>query len=188
MKLRPGEKVLKTYYHHFLPFLYRMVALSLASVPVFFLVYLFAQAVSVSTAIIAYTVVFVIFSIVSLYITLVYWLDRLVVTNRRIIFIDWKLLTAKTEIEAEFIDIQDISSRSTGILSLIPLFNYGVFEIQTASYNETIIFPEAPDPEGMKEFIHGVQAIGHPHRSHVGIDSGILVPDGSTTPVSPGTP
>lgn len=182
MKLRPGEKVLRTYYHHFLPFLYRIFYLVLSFLPIFVLMFLFAQAVSWKTAIIGYTIVFVLFALASLYLTFVYWLDRLVVTNHRVIFIDWKLLTAKSETESDLIDIQDIRSNSTGILSFFSFLDYGEFEIETASYNQTINFTEAPNPDGIKEFIHSLQVASHPHRSHTGINGGILAADAARTP------
>lgn len=182
MKLRAGEKILRTYYHHFLPFVYRMIYLVLAFLPVFFIVFLFAGAVVARTAILAYSIVFALFTLASLYVTAVYWLDRLVVTNFRVIFVDWKLITAKTETESDIVDIQDIRSNDTGLLSFIPLFDYGEVEVETASYNQTINFTEAPNPNGIKEFIHTLQVIGHPHRSHAGINGGILSRDGAAAP------
>ncbi len=84
----------------------------------------------------------------------------MVITNKRVIFIDWKYLTVKAEYEAELKDVQDITSKEKGVIALLPIFDYGDIIIKTASNLPTIEFTEAPDPDGIKKFIH--QIIIHP--------------------------
>lgn len=110
-----------------------------------------------------YIIVMFIFSLIFIYITLIYWLDRLVITNRRVVFIDWKYLSVKVEAETELKDIQDIVSRENGIFSLIPFLDFGTIKIKSASNKTAITFPQAPDPNGMKKFIQSL-AINHNDR------------------------
>ena len=105
-----------------------------------------------------------VFSLVAVYLTLIYWLDRLIVTNKRIIFIDWEYLTVKTEHEAELNDIQDITSQEKGLVALIPFFDYGTIVIKTASAKTFIKFTQSPDPNGIKQFIYS--NIEHHHDYH----------------------
>ena len=85
-----------------------------------------------------------------------YWLDRLVITNKRIVFIDWKYLTVKVEYETELKDIQDITSREKGIFSILPFFDYGTIEIKTSSNKTTIVFTEARNPNGIKKLLQRI--------------------------------
>lgn len=86
-------------------------------------------------------------------VSLEYLLDKLVITNKRVIWIDWHSLFKREEHEAELFDIQDIQTRETGILSKLRIFDYGLVEVETASSKTCIIFIDCPDPEGTKNFI-----------------------------------
>ena len=55
--------------------------------------------------------------------------------------------------EALLYDIQDIHTQEKGVLSALYLFDYGVIRLETASSKTTIVFTEAPDPEGIKTFL-----------------------------------
>lgn len=95
------------------------------------------------------------FSIIILYLALIYWLDKLIITNKRAIHVDWILLSKRTEGEALLYDIQDIHTQEKGLFSALYLFDYGVIRLETASSKTTIIFIQAPDPEGIKTFMTG---------------------------------
>lgn len=97
------------------------------------------------------------FSLISIYIALIYWLDKLVITNLRVVHIDWKYLTVRDEIEAMLDDIQDISTAEKGILSYFRVFDYGDIQIATASSRVVLKFGWAPDPEGIRRFIYHVR-------------------------------
>lgn len=183
MNLREGENILYVYRHHFLPFFVRIFQLALVSIPVLLLLYPLSKSLPTATMLIIYTVVFGIFSLAALYITLIYWLDKLIVTNQRVVFVDWKLLTAISEIETEIRDVQDIKTHSKGLLSSLPFFNFGEIEIETASYSETINFPEASDPEGIKSSIHMIRRncdrihrAPTPDTGYVGLDTYDIMP------------
>ena len=156
MRLGKGEKVLKVYYHHYLPFVFRLLKVFVVTLPFYFLLFLFREGLPNNIIFGFHLVLISIFSLVTVYVTLVYWLDRLVVTNRRVVFIDWKYLTVKAEHETELADIQEVSSYEKGIIAVLQIFDYGSIVIQTASSTPTIEFPEAPDPDGIKKFIHSL--------------------------------
>lgn len=191
MNLREGENILYTYHHHFLPFFGRMLQLAFATIPIFFLLYIAAKTLSVNVNLIIYAITFSLFFMAAFYISLIYWLDKLIITNQRIIFVNWKLLTAKIETETEIRDIQDVRTNVKGLLSLIPFFDFGEIEIQTASYTETIKFEEAPDPDEIKTLIHSVRqnhfnqpSAPQPNRAHAGLDTyDIMAGDDTRTPV-----
>ncbi|MBU1446471.1 hypothetical protein KKD70_04390 [Patescibacteria group bacterium] len=125
----------------------------MASFPFFFLLFWAAPYLKSTYIIITALIIIAFFSIVIIYLALIYWLDKLVITNKRVIHIDWLFLTKKAEGEALLYDIQDIHTQERGILSALYLFDYGVIRLETASSKTTIRFTEAPDPEGIKEFV-----------------------------------
>lgn len=152
--LKEGESIVKIYHHHPFPFIIQLIKTVAASIPFFFLLYLIKSVLTTQYFILGIFSIVILFSLVVLYLALVYWLDRLVVTNKRIIHIDWKFLTKRDEGEALLYDIQDIHTQERGILSSLYLFDYGVLRLETASSKTTIIFTEAPDPEGIKSFLN----------------------------------
>lgn len=157
MDLREAEHVLKTYRHHRTPFVLDLLKIIVGSFPFFLLLYLFGPAISSGAYFIAHVVIISIFVLVLIYQSLIYWLDKLVITNQRVILIDWKFLTIRKEYEAELVDIQDIITREKGILSVFKWLDYGTFRLQTASHASIIEFIDAPDPEGIRQFIYSVK-------------------------------
>jgi len=98
-------------------------------------------------------VIISIFSVVIMYLALIYWMDKLIITNQRVVHVDWELLTLKKEYSGLLNDIQEISSQEHGILSALYLFDYGVLKLETASSKTTITFTQTPDPDGVKAFL-----------------------------------
>jgi hypothetical protein len=156
MHLESGEVILKTIYHHYTPFIVRILKLVAATIPFYFLIFILRGSLSFNQVFWAHIIIVLLFSLVTIYITLVFWLDRLIITTRRIILIDWKYLTVKAEYEAELKEIQDITSIEKGIYSIIPALDYGTLEIKTSSNKTTIIFEEAPNPNGIKKIIQTI--------------------------------
>jgi len=157
MELREGEKILKIYHHHPTPFVRNLLKIIIGSFPFFLLLYLFGSTMSTKAYVISNFVVICIFILILIYKTLVYWLDRLLVTSHRIIYIDWRYLTKRDEYEADLSDIQDISTKEKGILSVFWVLDYGTLTLQTASHTSIIQFVDAPDPEGIRQFIYSVK-------------------------------
>jgi hypothetical protein len=163
MHLEPGEKILKVYYHSLFPYLVSVFELLGATLPFFFIIYLLRDIISFNQALIIYSLLMFSFSLLFIYITLIYWLDRLVITNKRVVFIDWKYLSVKIEAETELKDIQDIVSMENGVFSLLPLLDFGTIKIKSASNRTAITFPQAPDPNGIKKFLQSISIKLYPH-------------------------
>jgi uncharacterized membrane protein YdbT with pleckstrin-like domain len=77
-----------------------------------------------------------------------------IVTNERIIDIDFKFLLYKHFSEAEHTKIQDISFTSSGIGAT--LFNYGNVNVQTAGETPTLEFEIVPHPQQVVETIRNL--------------------------------
>ena len=153
MHLRQGEKTLKLFRHHPFPYAIRVFKISISSVPFYFLLYLLRTGMSGTAFLLSAFVITFLFLIVLVYDGFLYWLDRLVITNYRIVYINWPFFSMKNEFEAEIADIQDIETREQGIFSYFRIFDFGLFEVQTAASRVTITFRDAPDPEGIKHFV-----------------------------------
>lgn len=154
MELREGEHILKTYHHHRTPFVFDLLKIIAGSFPFFLLLYLFGPTISSKAYFIAHIVIISIFVLILIYQSLIYWLDKLVITNQRVVHIDWKFLTIRKEYETELTDIQDIITREKGVLAVFRWLDYGTFRLQTASHASIIEFIDAPDPEGIRQFIY----------------------------------
>jgi len=153
MELREGEKILKIYHHHPTPFLWMLIKVAVSFAPFYLFIYLFHDSMSDKGAFIANLIFFVILALVVLYLVFIYWLDRLIVTNQRIVFKDYKFLTVSEESQTFIRDIQDIITREKGILAYFRAFDYGIVRMETAASKSTVIFDNAPNPEGIRQYI-----------------------------------
>lgn len=77
-----------------------------------------------------------------------------IVTNERIVDIDFYYLLYKNFAEAELTKIQDISYTSGGILAAI--FNYGNVTVETAGEAPNLTFDAVPFPERVVEVIRSL--------------------------------
>lgn len=157
MDLREGEQILKTYRHHPTPFARDLLKIIVGFFPFFLLLYLFGPSISTLTFVIAHIVLVVLLILIIIYQTFVYWLDKLIVTNYRIVHVDWRYLTVRNEYEAELSDIQDIATKEKGILATFRIFDYGEFRLKTASNDIIINFSDAPNPEGIRQFVYKIK-------------------------------
>jgi uncharacterized membrane protein YdbT with pleckstrin-like domain len=157
MKLREGERVLKVYRHHPTPFVFQILKAMAAAFPFFLMLFFFQGGISTQLFLSLNLFVFLGFALLVVYLSLIYWLDSLVVTNFRIVNVDWKYLTIRDEAEAKLDDIQDILTSENGILAHFRIFDYGTIKIDTASSHVTLEFIDAPDPEEMRKFIYHVR-------------------------------
>lgn len=154
MKLKQNEEVIKTLHHHYTAIVFRELKVALLSIPFYFVASMFGPVLNGLEMFLLYAGVSLLFISIILYDGILYWLDRLVITNLRILYIDWQNPFSRSEHEAELMDIQDIETTESGILSFLPIFDYGNFTLETASAHTIIKFNEAPDPEGIKHFIY----------------------------------
>ncbi len=157
MHLREGEQVVKTFRHHPTPFVYLILKTIGVTFPFFLLLFVFQGALKSNVYYLLLAAIFVLFTLIIIYVSLIYWLDKLVITNERIIFINWKYLTVRNESEAFLNDIQDIQSHENGLFSYFWIFDYGYIIIETASSHTTVEFRDAPDPEAIRQFIYHVK-------------------------------
>ncbi|MFA5948063.1 MAG: PH domain-containing protein [Candidatus Gracilibacteria bacterium] len=158
MDLGEGEKIIKIYHHHPTPFVYMLLKIIAGTTPFFILLFLFKEAFTIWILILLNAIVFLIFALAILYFSLTYWLDRLIITNKRVIYIDYRGLTIRDEAATYLADIQDVNTHELGILSYFKLFDFGTIKLDTPSYAITIEFHDAPDPEGIRQFIFQVKA------------------------------
>lgn len=149
---------MKVFHHHPTPFILLMMKTVVAFLPFYVLLLFLSGTLSTSGKVIGHLVILGLFVLVVTYQTIVYWLDRLVVTNERIINIDWRYLTIRNESEALIKDIQDIKTKEKGILAHFNFLDYGSIKLETASSLVSIEFNNAPDPEGIRKFIYHVKA------------------------------
>jgi hypothetical protein len=159
MEIREGEQILKVYHHHPTPFVFIVLKVIVGSFPFFLLLFLFDSVLSDKLRFIAHVAVFLLFSCVLVYVSLIFWLDKLIVTNQRVIYVDWKYLTVRHEAEALLKDIQDVQTKEKGFLASLWVFDYGFLRLDTPSSYVTIEFFNAPDPEGIRKFIYHVKNV-----------------------------
>ena len=154
MHLREGEQILKTYHHHPTPFVFQLIKAFFITIPFLLLVYIFQSVLSSKALIITLIVIFLFFLLFCIYLALIYWLDKIIVTNLRVIHVDWKYLTVKHESEVLIEDIQDIQTKENGFWSHFKFLDYGSIKIDSPSSYVTIIFTQAPNPESIRQFIY----------------------------------
>lgn len=157
MQLIEGEVVLRIFHHHITPFLYWLLKVIIVYVVIFLLLYLFQDVLSTGIFIALHFLIIISFSLIMFYKSVVYWLDKLYVTNRRIIYVNWTSLFNRNESEAMLNDIQDIQTREQGMISYFKFFDYGTFTLETAAAKVTLTFDQAPDPEGIRQYIYHIR-------------------------------
>lgn len=155
MRLRHEERVLKTIKRHKTPYVFALSKIAVIVVPLYILAFYFGRDLDIEFSLILFFLISFFAGIIIVVISVDYLFDRLLITNKRVIWINWKSIFKKEEHEAEFIDIQDIETREKGLLSKLKIFDYGFMEIETASSKTCVTFNDCPDPDGVKHFILG---------------------------------
>jgi len=87
-----------------------------------------------------------------------YYLDVLIITDKRVIDIDQKGFFSREVATLSLDKIQDITITISGILATF--LDFGTFKIQTAGESEEFIIHDVPEPSKIKSIIYGLQ-----HRS-----------------------
>lgn len=154
MHLRPNEKVLKVFSRHPFPYFIGVLKTVLLSLPFYFILSVLRGNFSTSGFLLTSFAVTGFFLLAVVYNGFMYWLDKLVVTNYRIIHVTWPFPTVRKEFETELHEIQDIATKEMGVLAHFKIFDYGTLKIETAASKVTIFFDKAPDPEGIKHFLY----------------------------------
>ncbi|MFC1747756.1 hypothetical protein ACFL2V_03020 [Pseudomonadota bacterium] len=154
MQLGNGEQILKTYHHHPTMFVIRGIKLCVVSLPFFFVGSFFQGVFNPGQMVTLYGSISLVFLLVIAYDILFYYLDKLIVTNHKVIHENWESALSREEHEVELADIQDIGTKETGLISALKIFDFGSFVLETASKGTAVTFNGAPDPEGIKHFIY----------------------------------
>jgi len=153
MRLGPDERVVLVVYHHYMPFVFQVLQLFFIALPFYFVIFFLSPVLTLKATVLSYLILSIVLLFIVVYLGLIYWLDKLIITNKRVIFIDWKYLTVKIECEANLDDVQDVVSIEKGILSFLPIFQYGTLIVKTASHKANVEFPQAPRPSILQKFI-----------------------------------
>lgn len=153
MHLRHEESVIRVIRRHRTPYLLRMLGIFILCFPIYFLLSLLYSIIGLAWLIGVYAVLSFFVGIIIGIISLDYLLDKLILTSRRLISVNWKSLFYREEHETELLDIQDVATKERGILSKFPWFNFGTLIIETAASKTAITFPDCPNPEEIEHFI-----------------------------------
>jgi hypothetical protein len=172
MQLKGEEQVIKVYHHHPTCFVVRGLKSALLAIPFLVVAAFFSGLLSIFQQFIVYSTIILVFALLITYDLVLYYFDRMIITNIRIIHVDWFTAFKKKEVEAELDDIQDIKTEVGGILSSLPFFDHGLFSLETASTKTSIIFNEAPYPEKIKDLIYHLTV--KPNRIGTISDSGAV--------------
>jgi uncharacterized membrane protein YbhN (UPF0104 family) len=158
MQFKEGERVLKVFHHHPTPFIFWLVEIMFAFAICFGLLYFFQGLLGTFWFVMVNFSFLFFFLILVFYKSVIYWLDKLIVTNLRIVHVNWTNLMTRKESEAMLNDIQDIKTKEKGLISYFRFFDYGTFSLETASAKTTILFDQAPDPEGIRQYIYHIRS------------------------------
>ncbi|MEK7523670.1 MAG: PH domain-containing protein [Patescibacteria group bacterium] len=153
MQLHQGEAILKVVKRHPTPYVYWLVKISVIAAPLYALIYFIGREAGGEIGLILFVILSFFLGIIITIFSLDYVLDKLVITNKRVVWINWRSPFKKDEHEADFLDIQDIDIQEKGILSKLKMFNYGVIEIETAGTKTCIRFQQCPNAQAVKHFI-----------------------------------
>lgn len=191
MHLKNNELLIKTFHHHPLPFIIQLVKISCISFPFFLVASFFQGTLENGQMILIYSTIALLFMGIIVHEGVLYFIDRIVVTNQRILHINWKSIFVREENEAELEDIQDMKTIEMGVLSKLRIFDYGTFEVQTAGAKIAILFHNANDPEGIKNFVYHleqkpskIRALSHVEAHN---DSTLQKKDADTSKISIGS-
>lgn len=153
MHLREGEVILRVIRRHPTPYLFTLIGIGILATPLYWLLFLIRKETDADWVLSVFAVLSFFVGIIIASYSLDYLLDKLVISNKRVIWVNWRSIIHKEEHEAELNDIQDIEVREMGILSKLKIFDYGLLEIETAATKTAIQFKDCPDPEEVHHFI-----------------------------------
>lgn len=153
MQLRHGEVIIHSLRRHRTPYVLKLLNVAIVSLPIFAGLIYVSDKIGIGLFFYLLAVLSFFVGIIVGIISMDFLLDKLVITNKRVVWVNWKSLFKREEHEAEHIDIQDIETLEKGILSSFKIFDYGVLTIETAASKTCIVFKDCPDPEHAKNLI-----------------------------------
>lgn len=153
MQLQEGEAVLRTVNRHLTPYWLHLAGIGVVAIPLYLLIFWMYSETESSWPLWLLGMFSILLGIIVAIFSLDYLLDKLIITNRRVVWINWKSIFRRAEHEAEFLDIQDIDIVEKGVLAKLNIFDYGFLEVETAASKTCIAFQDCPNPEEVKNFI-----------------------------------
>lgn len=153
MHLHSDEEVLRIIKRHKTPYVLKVLMILSIAMPLYFILILIQRAAGTNWIILGFAVISFFLGVIIALVSLDYLLDKLVITNKRIVWVNWKSLFKREEHEVELSDVQDIEIRERGIISKIPYFNYGLLVVETAASKTAITFQDCPNPEQINHFL-----------------------------------
>lgn len=163
--------MLKKTKRHKTPFVFKMLKILAVASPIYIILLFMARDIDAEWVLLVFAAVSFFVGIVIAIVSIEYLFDQLIITNKRIVHINWHSVFRKEEHAAELEDVQDVQINVKGLLSKIGFFNYGMIEVETASTKTCITFHDCPNPEAVKNLIfrqlmhikQSEYAIIHPH-------------------------
>ncbi|PJC37414.1 hypothetical protein CO046_00590 [Candidatus Peregrinibacteria bacterium CG_4_9_14_0_2_um_filter_53_11] len=153
MRLQQDEVIISESRRHLTPYILRLIGVLVLTIPIIIFLVILAQ--SGNEDLIFYLISltsFIVGAIVAV-ISIDYLLDKLILTNKRIILIDWRSLLNRVEHEIGLDEIQKITISRPGIFEHIPFLNFGEIEIESSASKPSISFPNCKSPEDMQECV-----------------------------------
>lgn len=158
MVLRKSEKLIKIFRHHPLPFVLHIFILFLLLAPFYILLTVLVGSINHLTLIILKSSLVALTMLLVIYHSFIFWLDKIIITNQRVINIDWKSLFHQETNDIELHDIQSIAIKSHGLLEKLYFFNFGDIAIQSGSNFSVIMFHESHNPDAIEELINHLKS------------------------------
>ena len=155
MHLRQGEVVVKVIRRHLTPYLLKLIFISIIATPFYVILLNLLPVVEGESVLLAFLALSGFIGVVIMVFSLDYLMDKLVITSKRVIWVNWLSLIKKEEREAELMEIQDVETKEKGILANFSFFDYGLLKIETSASKVTITFQDCPDPINVKNFLFG---------------------------------
>lgn len=153
MHLRQGEVIVKVIRRHLTPYLLRLILISIIATPFYVILLNLLPVVEGESVLLVFLVLSGFIGVVVMVYSLDYLMDKLVITSKRVIWVNWLSLIKKEEREAELMDIQDVETQEKGILANLSFFDYGLLKVETSASKVTITFQDCPDPINVKNFL-----------------------------------
>ena len=159
-KLEPGEKIVLKVRRHKLGLIFQSMFLALFIILPPFLFWISERTVVIKGNDFAlftgvYSLVLLIAWMMFFVIWTSYYLDVLIITDKRVVDIDQKGFFSREVATLSLDKIQDITTTVSGILATF--MDFGTVKIQTAGESKEFIIRDVPEPAKIKSIVYGLQ-------------------------------
>lgn len=165
LDIKPDEKIIMKVRRHKLGLFFRSLFLSVFIILPPILFWITEKTFSIhgnSSALFAgiYSLILLVAWMMFFVIWTSYYLDVLVITDKRIIDIDQKGFFSREVSTLSLDKVQDITINISGVLATF--LNFGTIQIQTAAETEEFIIHDVPEPDKIKSIIFDLQGRPRP--------------------------